>query len=339
MPQIIDIEEFLKSGVHLPIIDVRSPGEFTHGHIPGANSLPAFSDEERAQIGILYKQKGQQPAIVLGETLVAPKLEGFRRDVKALAVDNKILVHCWRGGLRSMKMAKYFEEAGVTAQVLEGGYKSYRNHVLRFFGNKLNIHLVAGETGSGKTEILKHLSEAGEQVIDLEELASHRGSSFGAIGMNPQPTAENFENRLYNEVKKLDPGKRVWIEAESKSIGRLFVPEPFWQQMRAAKVIRLNVPFEVRVQRLVIDYGTFPKEILQEALDRIKKRLGGLDHKNATDALQRGDMAEFIRFALRYYDKAYNHPHEEGVYADVQMCECADGNPLNNAKRILETVG
>lgn len=338
MPQIVDIEEFLSLRTTLPIIDVRSPGEFTHGHIPGANSVPAFSDDERAQIGTLYKKKGQAPAIVLGEQLVAPKLEGFRNRIKALSVDSKILVHCWRGGLRSMKMAAYFEEAGVTAQVLEGGYKTYRRHILNSFGNKLNICLIDGETGSGKTDILKALALKGEQVIDLEEIASHRGSSFGAIGMAPQPTVENFENRLYEVMKNIDPGKRVWVEAESRSIGRVFIPELFWNQMHEAKVFRLQLPFEVRVQRLVEDYGKFPIEILLEALDRIKKRLGGLDHKNATEALERGDIAEFIRFALRYYDKAYRHSHDERNYSDVRMCECTDGDPKLNANRLLQLL-
>lgn len=338
MPQIIEIEEFLKLGATFPTVDVRSPGEFTHGHIPGAKSLPAFSDDERAQIGTLYKQKGQDPAIALGEKLVQPKLALMRDEIKSLSVDNKILVHCWRGGLRSMKMAEYFEQAGVTAQVLNGGYKTYRRHVLNSFGSKLNICLLAGETGSGKTEILKHLAASGEQVIDLEEIASHRGSAFGAIGMKPQPTVENFENRLYNEIKKLDPDKRVWVEAESRSIGRVFIPELFWEQMHKAKVYRLEIPFEVRVQRLLIDYGKFPKEILQEALDKIKKRLGGLEHKNATEALQRDDVAEFIRFALRYYDKAYSHSHDARGYADVKMCRCEDGDVVSNTRTLLETV-
>lgn len=339
MPETIEIEHFLQLGTSIPIIDVRSPGEFQHGHIPGAINIPVFNNDERAQVGTTYKRKGKEQAIALGYEIVAPKLQSFAEMAAARARDGRLLVHCWRGGMRSAKMAEFFEAGGVTTQVLVGGYKKYRNYVLSQFGEKLNICLLAGETGSGKTEILKYLAGAGEQVIDLEELASHRGSSFGAIGMNPQPTAENFENNLFNAVKKLDPTKRLWLEAESRSIGRVFIPAPFWEQMQAAPVYRLQVPFEVRVQRLVIDYGSFSKEILQEALDRIKKRLGGLDHKNATEALQSGDIAEFIRFALRYYDKAYDHPHKERGYANVQMCRCEDGDPKTNAELILRTVG
>lgn len=338
MPQTIEIQEFLTSSERIPVIDVRSPGEFQHGHIPGAINIPVFDNEERAQVGTTYKRKGKEPAIALGYEIVGPKLKSFAEMASAHARDGKLLVHCWRGGMRSAKMAEFFEAGGVTTQVLIGGYKRYRNHVLSSFGEKLNICLLAGETGSGKTEILKHLAEAGAQVIDLEELASHRGSSFGAIGMNPQPTVENFEHLLFNALKKIDPKKRLWLEAESRSIGRVFIPAAFWDQMQAAPVYRLQVPFEVRVQRLVIDYGSFPKEILQEALDRIKKRLGGLDHKNATEALQCGDVAEFIRYALRYYDKAYDHPHKEGRYADVKMCKCEDGDPASNARVLLEST-
>lgn len=336
MAEIIEIEEFLENSERIPIVDVRSPGEFVHGHIPGAINIPVFDDEERAQVGTTYKQKSREKAIELGLKIVGPKLAGLKEQAIAASIDGKILVHCWRGGMRSGKMAEYFEEAGLSAQLLVGGYKTYRHHVLESFANKLNIVLLAGETGSGKTEILKHLADAGEQVIDLEEFASHRGSSFGAIGMNPQPTAENFENNLFVALKKIDPTKRLWLEAESRSIGRIFIPAPFWEQMQAAPVYRLQVPFETRVQRLVIDYGSFPIEILQEALDRIKKRLGGLDHKNASEALQRGDIAEFIRFALRYYDKAYDHPHKEREYKNVKMIPCEGGDPGMNAKLLLD---
>ncbi len=338
MPETIEIEEFLKNSKHISIVDVRSPGEFEHGHIPGALNIPVFDNEERAQVGTIYKKKGKELAIALGYEIVGPKLKSFADLARTHSRDGKLLVHCWRGGMRSGKMAEFFEAGGVTTQILNGGYKTYRNHVLTHFGDKLHICLLGGETGSGKTEILKQLAAAGEQVIDLEELASHRGSTFGAIGMNPQPTVETFENNLFSAISKIDPKRKVWIEAESRSIGRVFIPAPLWEQMEAAPFYRLQVPFEVRVQRLVIDYGNFPKEILQEALDRIKKRLGGLDHKNASEALQTGDMAEFIRMALRYYDKAYIHPLEKRKLEEVISVPCESGDPEANAKRILEII-
>lgn len=328
----------MKLGTTIPVIDVRSPGEFAHGHIPGAINIPVFDDEERARVGTCYKNKGQEPAIALGLEIVEPKLLDMAKAALAVARNSEVLLHCWRGGMRSASMADLFETAGINTHLLKGGYKTYRRYVLDGFAKKFNIRLVAGETGSGKTEILKALAEAGEQIVDLEEIASHRGSSFGAIGMNPQPTVENFENQLFATFRNLDPGRPVWLEAESRSIGRVFIPDPLWQQMLAAPVFRVQVPFEVRVQRLITDYGHFPKEILREALDRIKKRLGGLDYKNAMEALDRDDLAEATRLALRYYDKAYDHPHKVRDYANVQMIPCDDGDPFRNAQLILQAA-
>lgn len=338
MPEILEIEPFLELAESTPIIDVRSPGEFRHGHIPGAINIPVFDDEERARVGTLYKQKGQEAAIQLGLQIVEPKLLSMAKQAMSAAKDGQVLVHCWRGGMRSASMCDLFETAGLGTHLLQGGYKTYRRYVQASFAQPTSLRLLAGETGSGKTEILKELAKAGEQVIDLEEIASHRGSSFGAIGMQPQPTVEQFENLLYDEWKKVDRSKPLWLEAESRSIGRVFIPPALWEQMLRAPVYRVQVPFEVRVQRLLVDYGHFPKEILREALDRIHKRLGGLDYKNAMAALENGDLAEATRLALRYYDKAYDHPHKERDYANVQMIPCEDGDPVKNAGLLINLL-
>lgn len=338
MPEIIEIEEFLTLSSTIPVVDVRSPAEFELGRIPGASNIPVFSNEERAEIGTLYKQKGPEIAMQRGLETVAPKLLQFAENGLKTAQNNQLLVHCWRGGLRSQSMAELFETAGIRTRVLKGGYKAFRQFVRNSFERKLDLKIVGGETGSGKTEILQHLKKAGEQIIDLEGIASHRGSSFGAIGMNEQPSVENFENNLYDALSKIDVSKRVWMEDESRSIGRVFIPEPLWRQMTTAPVYRVQIPFDVRVQRLITDYGNFPKEILREALDRIKKRLGGLDYKNSLEALENGDLATATAAALRYYDKAYNWPHEQRKFANVQICECADGDPEKNAKIILKTI-
>jgi tRNA 2-selenouridine synthase len=339
LPEIIEIAEFIHLSATIPVVDVRSPAEFEHGRIPVASNIPVFSNEERAEIGTLYKQKGPGQAMQRGLELVEPNLLKMAEKGLQIAKNNELLVHCWRGGLRSSSMAELFETAGIRAKVLRGGYKAYRQFVRESFSRKLDLKIVGGETGSGKTEIIAALRKLGEQVIDLEGLAHHRGSSFGAIGMEEQPTVEQFENILFDAFRSIDPQRRIWLEDESRAIGRVFVPEALWLQMQEAPVYRVQIPFGVRVQRLIHDYAGAPKELLLAALERIKKRLGGLDYKNAAEAFENGDLAAATEIALRYYDKAYDYPHAQRNYANVQMIACADGNPETNAERILNAAG
>jgi tRNA 2-selenouridine synthase len=317
-------------------VDVRSPGEFLSGHIPGAINMPLFTNEERADVGTIYKQSGNQVAVLRGLEYVGPKMADFVRQARKMAPDGQILVHCWRGGMRSGSMAWLFETSGLKTGVLKGGYKSFRNHVLESFAKKLDFHVVGGETGSGKTEILQALAKKGEQIIDLEELAHHRGSSFGSIGQEMQPRPEQFENDLFEALQKIEPTRRIWIEDESRSIGRVFIPRPIWEMKIAAPCYRVRLPFEIRVQRLVKDYGQFPKEILAEAVLRIQKRLGGLATKQAIESLENGDLAETARITLRYYDKAYDFPQSTRKYEGVKFIECETGDPEKNAELILE---
>lgn len=336
MPERLLITDFLVKAETLPIADVRSPGEFAKGHIPGAVNIPLFSDKERALVGTCYKQQGKQPAIDLGLELVGPKMAGFVKAARELsATANGILVHCWRGGMRSGSMAWLFETAGIPTFTLVGGYKAYRNLVLATFKQPHNLRIVGGETGSGKTDILQALAAQGQQVIDLEAIASHRGSSFGALGMEEQPTVEQFENKLFTELRQLDAKQPIWLESESRSIGRVFVPPVFWAQMDAAHVYRINLPVELRVQRLLRDYGNFPSTLLREAVSRIAKRLGGLDTQRALQALDAGDLETVVRITLRYYDKAYNYPYLRKPKEQVTVIETTEDNPVANAARIL----
>ncbi|MDQ3111446.1 MAG: tRNA 2-selenouridine(34) synthase MnmH [Bacteroidota bacterium] len=322
----------------MPVIDVRSPAEFLSGHIPGAFNMPLFTNEERAEVGTIYKQSGKEMAVLRGLEFVGPKMADFVRQAKKTASDSHILVHCWRGGMRSGSMAWLLETSGLKTGVLKGGYKSFRNHVLESFTGSYNFHVVGGETGSGKTEILYELAKMGEQIIDLEELACHRGSSFGSIGQEMQPRPEQFENNLFQALQKIDPARRVWLEDESRSIGRVFIPGPIWEMKVAATCYRVRLPFEVRVQRLVKDYGNFPKEILAEATLRIQKRLGGLATSQALESLENGDLAETARITLRYYDKAYDFPQSTRKYEGVIFIDCEDGDPKKNAELILENL-
>lgn len=336
MVRTLPVDAFLAAAAQQPVIDVRSPGEFHHGHIPGAINIPIFDDDERARVGTCYKRQGHDAAVLLGLDIVGPKLGGFVRAVDALqARDRAVLVHCWRGGMRSGSFAQLLDAAGYTVHTLQKGYKNYRRHVLASFAQPLKLIIVGGETGSGKTEIISALRDAGEQVVDLEDLAVHKGSSFGALGLPKQPMPEHFENKLHHALQQLDHTRRIWLEDESRSIGRVMVPAGLWDQMVAAPVLRVRVPREIRLQRLVRDYGNFTKEDIRSAVERIRKRIGGLALKQALEAIETGNAEEVARITLDYYDRAYDHPHAEKKYAGVQFVDCPENDPALHAQRLI----
>jgi tRNA 2-selenouridine synthase len=307
MSKALDAAEFIsRSQGHLTI-DVRSPKEYTHGHIPHAVNLPLFNDDERARIGTIYKQTGRNEAVEAGLEIVGPKMADFVRFVKPLAKENKIFVHCWRGGMRSGSMAWLFDTMGYEVYTLLSGYKAYRHWVLEGLGRSAKYIIIGGRTGSGKTEILHKLQERGEQILDLERLACHKGSSFGALGEKPQPSTEQFENDLYLEMSKLDLNRRTWLEDESKNVGKCSITNELWANMTRSPVIVIDVPLEVRVKRLVKDYGAMPVEGLEDAIRRIERRLGNEAMKDALSHLEQKNFEEVARITLRYYDKAYDH--------------------------------
>ncbi len=304
MLRALPIPDFLASG--LPIIDVRSPGEFARGHIPGALNVPLFNDAERAVVGTLYKQTGRDAAVLEGLRIVGPKLAGIVELATGLAPDRRIAVHCWRGGERSGSVAWLLDKAGFAeVLVLTGGYKAFRKHVLESFNNVPELVILGGYTGTGKTETLGHLRDLGEQVIDLEALARHKGSSFGRLGEQPQPTQEHFENLLWDALRRIDPDRPLWLEDESRMIGRALLPEPLFDALRSTIVFFADMPQSERIERLVEDYGNFPKEELAEAVTRIAKRIGPQNAKSALEALDTGELATVARVALDYYDKTY----------------------------------
>lgn len=290
------------------LFDVRTPAEFEQGHIPGALNLPLFSNEERAAVGTTYKQVGPYEAFLQGLDFVGPQMRFFVEEAQRLAPGGKVTAHCWRGGQRSSSMGWLLDLAGMDVEVLTGGYKTYRRYVLEQLAERpAQLLVVGGETGSGKTEVIHALRELGEQVVDLEGLAHHKGSAFGALGEAPQPTVEQFENDLYEAFRQCNPDRPVWLENESKPIGRVFIPDGFWGRILEAPLLALQVPFENRVLRLVGVYALYAKDELAAAFGKIEKRLGGQHLKAALEALEAGDYAEAARIGLRYYDKAYNH--------------------------------
>lgn len=307
MPTPINIQEFLELAEHHPVLDVRSPGEFEYAHIQGAHSLPLFSDEERAIVGTAYKQVSRESAVNKGLAFFAPKMKALADAAKEISNGNTFLVHCWRGGMRSASVAWLLELYGFKVFLLRDGYKSFRKMVLESFTEERKIIILGGRTGSAKTLILKELISSGEPVIDLEQLAHHKGSSFGALGEKPQPTQEMFENELFFQLYKTNKNIPVWVEDESSMVGSRVIPKLFFEKMRNSPAFFLDIPFAVRLQYLTNEYGKFAPEDLKDAISRITKRLGGGETKIALDAIDSGDIKAAFEICLKYYDKTYDY--------------------------------
>lgn len=328
------IEELL-SGPPIPIADVRTPAEFAHGHIPGAINIPLFTNEERVTVGTTYKQQGREAAILLGFDLTGSKWSGFIRQSLEYAPAKRIAVHCWRGGMRSAAMAWALDLYGFEVTLVQGGYKHYRRWVHKQFDQPWPLTVVGGMTGSGKTRVLGHLHQQGEQVVDLEDLARHQGSTYGTLNRLIQPTQEQFENDLAARLTSLDPTRPIWIEDESNSIGKNILPKPFWTRMREAPLFDLQVPLEHRIAALEKEYGGLDRDFLIECTKRITKRLGTEQTKHAIAAIREGRMADFIRQVLVYYDKAYNKGLITRENPRVIALPLQDGDTLHNTTVLL----
>jgi tRNA 2-selenouridine synthase len=324
MARLLEPEPFLSESTVLPVIDVRSPGEYAQGHIPGAFSIPLFDNGERAIVGTIYKNSGRDAAILKGISIATPKIPLYLQDLRKAVNGRKILVHCWRGGMRSEHMAALFEKEGYEAGVLTGGYKAYRRFVRASLGRPAVVIVIGGYTGSGKTEVLRGISELGCQAIDLEGLACHKGSAFGALGQAPQPTNEQFENNLYKIWSAFDLSLPVWMEDESRMIGRVTLPDPVVEMIDRGILVRLEVPKEIRARRIVSEYAGFDANLLAEAVNRISERLGGARTTEALEAIGSGAFDRAAFNMLTYYDKAYNfaidrRPHVRKIPFDLPL--------------------
>ncbi|SKC05033.1 tRNA 2-selenouridine(34) synthase MnmH [Dyadobacter psychrophilus] len=335
MIRTISVNEFFLLPDSIPLADVRTPAEFEHGHIPGAFNLPLFSNEERVLVGTTYKQVGREEAILLGFDLTGSKWSGFIKHALEVAPGKKIAVHCWRGGMRSGAMAWALNLYGFEVYLIEGGYKSFRRFALDQFLQPAALLVLGGRTGSGKTRILHELTSLGEQVIDLEHLAQHQGSSYGTMNKMIQPTQEQFENNLAFQLKDMDGSKRLWVEDESRNIGKLTIPTPLFDQMSNATLIDIHVDLEQRVKTLTLEYGLLDKEFLITCTDRIHKRLGPLQTKQAIAAINEGDMEGFIRIVLVYYDKTYRKDMAKRNAEKVLSIVIESEETAENAKQIL----
>ncbi len=319
------------------IIDVRSPSEFDAGHIPGAVNIPLFSDDERAVVGTLYKQTSPESAMERGLEIAGSKMAAIVAQVKPYSdnLDKKIIIHCWRGGKRSKAVHWLVSFTGQEAFLLEGGYKAFRKALKAYFvNNNSEFRILGGCTGSGKTEVLWALADRGEQIIDLEKLANHKGSAFGGIGEQKQPTTEQFENNLFLEFLKLDRDKPIWVENESKSIGKVFLPDELWKKMRSSILYTIEVDEAIRLERAMKYYSDdVAIDVLKSSFERIKKRLGGLEFQNAIDALDQRDLKTAAAIALAYYDKSYNY--QIGNWPGERIVQIS---PCNKVEDIAEKL-
>ena len=329
-----DLWQFLDDRV---LIDVRSPAEYAHAHAPHALSLPLFNDAERAKVGTIYKQVSPESALFKGLDFVGPKMSGFIKKAIKWSPSRKVIVHCWRGGKRSGSMAWLLKFAGFDVLTIAGGYKAYRQYVLQQFENQgIKAIILGGKTGSGKTLILKELEKKGEQIIDLEALANHKGSAFGWIGEESQPSSEQFDNNLFDVFRTLNPQKRVWIENESRSIGAVFIQQGFWNQMRQAPLIHIEVSFDARVNHLVEGYTQTSQADLVASFEKIKKKLGYNHAKSAIECVQKGEYAEAAAMGLKYYDKAYNFGFEEHSAPEKHILDVPQFDPFATAEQLIE---
>ncbi|MDB3892097.1 tRNA 2-selenouridine(34) synthase MnmH [Alphaproteobacteria bacterium] len=317
------------------IIDVRSPAEFAEDHIPGAVNMPVLDNQQRAEIGTMYKQVSPFDAKRAGAALVAKNIaEHLQTKLQDAPRHFKPLIYCWRGGQRSGSMARIFSEIGWQSAVIEGGYKAYRKTVLTMLDNvppTLKLIVVRGRTGTAKTHILRAALDQGAQIIDLEGLASHRGSLLGPEPAAPQPAQRQFESQLCAILRDLDPAKPVFIEAESNKVGQIHVPAALWAAMRGTSTIAIDASLNARIGFLIKDYDHIINDPsrLDPLLDWSVSRLGHEVVANWRTQIAANDWPAFVGALLNdHYDPAYERSsgsREHKVIATI------DGGALDEA--------
>ena len=328
------------------IIDVRSPGEFAEDHIPGAVNLPVLDDAQRAEVGTLYVQVSRYDARRLGAAMVARNIAGHLETWFAPHPEHaRFLIYCWRCGQRSRSMATILHAVGWNVTILAGGYKAYRKHVREVIAERapqFQCRILSGLTGSGKSRLLRWMASRGHQVLDLEEMGKHRGSLLGDEPGVPQPSQKHFETLIAHQLETFDPAKPVWIESESKRLGRLWVPEPLWQAMAAAPVHELVVPAEARADFLLRDYPHFMQEAeaLSAKLETLKESAGGQRLEEWRGQIRRGEWRAFVLSLLEHhYDPGYRRCNGyRGVRARYELAELSDWTDASPVSALVQRL-
>ena len=302
---ILTLENFWTLREQLPLVDARSEGEFAQSHIPGAINIPILDNAERIQVGTLYKQAGPEKATLKGFELVGPRFHLIQREALRKFPAKKLILYCWRGGMRSQILSWLLTQVGFEIFRLEGGYKTYRSFTFEAVRKPYPLLVLGGKTGAAKTVLLQKLKERGEQVVDLEGLANHKGSSFGAIGQPAQPSVEQFENLLAEQLRKINLDQALWVENESRRIGQIILPDSFYLQMTQSPRIEIDKTEEERIVHIASEYAALDQGELSAAVLRLQKRLGGDRTKQALEAIQVNQPEIWIPILLLYYDKTY----------------------------------
>lgn len=326
MHNIIRVEEAV--ALDNPIfVDMRSPVEYTVGHVPGAINIPLFTDEERAQVGTIYKQVSVEEAKHLGLTFASAKLPHIVGQIRDLNSSKRsVIVYCWRGGMRSKSVVNILEMMGIPAAQLLGGYKAYRQYVLDSLKKievKPLVVVVCGSTGTGKTTILKQLANHNIPIIDLERLANHRGSVFGQIGLGSSATAQNFDADLLKELERLNNQPYIVVECESKRIGNVYLPDCLFNAMKQGKKLLVFTDVETRVDRLIEEYldtYTDNTDAIASSIESLRKRLGNKKTDNLLEEFKQGQIREVVRTLLvDYYDPIYGYESSDAANYDLTV--------------------
>ena len=312
----IELKE-LKTLDYPLLIDVRSEGEFAEATLPGAINIPLLNNEERARVGTVYIQVSPGAARELGLQIVSPKLPGLIQEIKDLAKTKQIVIFCWRGGMRSKCLATVADLMEIPVYRLLGGYKAYRSQVLSYFQKELPFQTVVlrGNTGVGKTDLLRKLRTKGYPAVDLEDLANNRGSVFGAVGLEDAPSQKKFDGLLYEELSSLHKYSYIIVECESKRIGKITLPGNFYTAMQKGLRILQYDSMDNRVKRLLDEYTALPNAVFEisTALERLNKTFGHTKIRELQKLLEENRLDMFARYLLsEYYDKLYAYPNEPG---------------------------
>ncbi len=329
-----------------PLIDVRSPNEYYKGHMPNSINIPLFDNDERSIIGTIYKKEGRKKAVIEGLKFFEKKME-ILLDKLFMSIDcyknipNKnneffIRIYCSRGGMRSQSIAWLLEKFKFNPVTLVGGYKIYRRGVLDSFSKKLNIVVIGGKTGTGKTKLLSLLEKNNYQTIDLEGFACHRGSTFGGLGMKQQPSNEQFENIIAEKLNSFKSSNNIFVEAESANIGKCKIPHELFNQMKNSRRIEIIRSESNRLDELIETYSVFKKEELQDSVLRIKKRLGPQRTKIALESINNERWDLVCKSVLDYYDKCYEY--EKVGKKNIKLLDLTDKKYDESVLELVKNV-
>jgi tRNA 2-selenouridine synthase len=349
-PALLSFDEILPQlDLFDTVIDVRSESEYAEDHIPGAINCPVLNDAERARVGTLYKQVNSFEAKKIGAAITARNIGNH---IDALLLDKprdwKPLIYCWRGGNRSGSMTHVLARIGWPAVQLDGGYKEYRRHVnaaLAELPSRFDFHVVCGTTGSGKSRLLQTLAAEGAQVLDLEQLAAHRGSVLGNLPSEPQPTQKSFESAIWQTLRRFSPEQAVFVESESKKVGNLRVPDALMERMRASPCVSLGLSQPNRVRLLMEDYAHFVNDpaVLNRQLDCLVALHGHVKIAEWQAMALGGQMETLVeQLLVQHYDPAYLRSIDRNFaqFSSAQNVELEDISQAafaQAARRLLQT--